>query len=150
MPAFCCIVRMVENGKALDHGCKKEADGRDCSNPTGDGDPTLEVADEGTILSGGMFSSPVVLCTCNGGSAKQSNVDLKVLVVRTNIDAISAIEAATTKVPNVAMMKPYTTLAGPPLVYAPANRADVASHVQSVQEDIANTAKKFHSRCSSG
>ena len=65
----------------------------------------------------------------------------------TYIDAISAIEAATTKVPSVAMMKPYTTETGPPLVYAPAKSAEVASHVHSVQQDMARTAQKFHSRC---
>lgn len=49
-------------------------------------------------------------------------------------------------VPNTEAMKPYTTEAGPPFVYAPANRALVASQVQSVVADIPNRAEKFHSR----
>jgi hypothetical protein len=48
-------------------------------------------------------------------------------------------------VPRALTMNPYTTEAGPPLEYAPANNALVASQVQRVQSDIPNRCQKFHS-----
>lgn len=64
----------------------------------------------------------------------------------THIDAISAIEAPMDSVPAIEMMKPYTTDAGPPLVYAPTKRALVDSHVHKVEVEKARMVKRPHSR----
>lgn len=66
--------------------------------------------------------------------------------VITYMDAISAIDVVIASVPRTDTMNPYTTDAGPPFKYAPANSALVASQVQRVHADIPRRAQKFHSR----
>lgn len=66
--------------------------------------------------------------------------------VITYMEAISAIDVVIASVPKTDTMNPYTTEAGPPFKYAPANSALVASQVQRVHADMPKRAQKFHSR----
>jgi hypothetical protein len=66
LPSVGNVVGIIEEGDRLDHGRKKRRNGSESSHPSENRDPALEVAEESSVLEGGMLCCPVVLCASNG------------------------------------------------------------------------------------
>lgn len=65
MPTLRVISRVIQHSNTLDHSSDQEGNRRYTANPSSDCDPPLNVADDRTPSEGCVFSSPVILGSCN-------------------------------------------------------------------------------------
>src|SRR3954453_1432343 len=107
MPSLWYVGGIIRDSKPLDHRSDQESNGGDGCLPATDGDPALSPADKGSCPRRSVLSGPMILCTGNRRARIFSKDPmLGELFIGTNIEAISASDAAIITEPSAETMKP--------------------------------------------
>ena len=107
MPSLWYVGGIVIDSKPLDYRSDQESNRGDSCLPATDGDPALNPADKGSCLGRSVLGGPMILCTSNGRAKISVRTQCsEKAFIGTNIEAISASDAAITTVPSAETMKP--------------------------------------------
>ena len=107
MPSLWYIGGIIIDSEPLDHRSDQESNRGDSCLPATEGDPALYPADEGSYPRRSVLGGPMILCASNRRAEISVSIQCSEKVfLETNIEAISASDAAITTVPSAETMKP--------------------------------------------